>query len=174
MVNCRAVALISSASSTDMYTTWPNTGQTVVANLRIENTTCAPDGSNNRVCMLINGRYPGPTIVANWGDTIRVTVRNLLQANGTSLHWHGFRMLNTTIQDGTNGITECALAPGDIKTYQFQATEYGTTVRSTLLIVRHTFCTNHLVVVPLSFLPSVWRWCRRYCNRQRTRYGQLR
>jgi FtsP/CotA-like multicopper oxidase with cupredoxin domain len=51
----------------------------------------------------------------------------MLQANGTSIHWHGFRMLNTNIQDGTNGITECALAPGDVKTYQFQATEYGTT-----------------------------------------------
>lgn len=35
-------------------------------------------------------------------------------------------MLNKNIQDGTNGITECALAPGDIKTYEFQATEYGT------------------------------------------------
>jgi FtsP/CotA-like multicopper oxidase with cupredoxin domain len=77
--------------------------------------------------MLINGRYPGPTIVANWGDTIRVTVRNLLQANGTSIHWHGFRMLNKNIQDGVNGITECALAPNDVKTYEFQATEYGTT-----------------------------------------------
>jgi FtsP/CotA-like multicopper oxidase with cupredoxin domain len=27
---------------------------------------------------------------------------------------------------GTNGVTECAIAPGDVKTYQFQATEYGT------------------------------------------------
>lgn len=77
--------------------------------------------------MLINGRFPGPTIVANWGDTIRVTVRNMLQHNGTSIHWHGFRMLNKVIQDGTNGVTECAIAPGDVKTYQFQATEYGTT-----------------------------------------------
>lgn len=57
----------------------------------------------------------------------RVTVRNLLQANGTSIHWHGFRQLNSNIQDGANGVTECALAPGDVKTYQFQATEYGTT-----------------------------------------------
>jgi len=113
-------------SFTDMYTSWPNTGVTVSYNLRIENTTCSPDGSNSRVCMIINGRYPGPTIVANWGDTIRVTVRNMLQHNGTSIHWHGFRMLNTNIQDGTNGVTECAIAPGDFKTYQFQATEYGT------------------------------------------------
>jgi len=66
-------------SSTDMYTTWPNTGAIVSYNLRIENTTCNPDGAGSRVCMLINGRYPGPTIVANWGDTIRVTVRNNLQ-----------------------------------------------------------------------------------------------
>ncbi|KAF2819653.1 laccase precursor [Ophiobolus disseminans] len=114
-------------SFTDMYTSWPNTGAIVSYNLRIENTTCNPDGAGSRVCMLINGRYPGPTIVANWGDTIRVTVRNLLQHNGTSIHWHGFRQLNTNIQDGANGITECALAPGDVKTYQFQATEYGTT-----------------------------------------------
>ncbi|KAH7080805.1 laccase precursor [Paraphoma chrysanthemicola] len=113
-------------SATDMYTSWPNTGVVVSYNLRIENTTCNPDGAASRVCMLINGRTPGPTIVANWGDTIRVTVRNLLQSNGTSIHWHGFRMLNKNIQDGTNGITECALAPGDIKTYEFQATEYGT------------------------------------------------
>jgi FtsP/CotA-like multicopper oxidase with cupredoxin domain len=78
-------------SSTDMYTSWPNTGVIRSYNLRIENTTCNPDGAGSRVCMLINGRYPGPTIIANWGDTIRVTVRNLLQANGTSIHWHGFR-----------------------------------------------------------------------------------
>jgi hypothetical protein len=56
-----------------MYTTWPNTGAVVSYNLRIENTTCNPDGAGSRICMLINGRYPGPTIVANWGDTIRVT-----------------------------------------------------------------------------------------------------
>ncbi|KAF1940719.1 laccase precursor [Clathrospora elynae] len=112
---------------TDMYTSWPNTGVVRSYNLRIENTTCSPDGAGSRVCMLINGKYPGPTIVADWGDTIRVTVRNLLQSNGTSIHWHGFRQLNSNIQDGVNGITECALAPGDTKTYQFQATEYGTT-----------------------------------------------
>jgi len=57
--------------------------------------------------MLINNQYPGPTITANWGDMIRVTVRNMLQHNGTSLHWHGIRQLLTNTQDGANGITEC-------------------------------------------------------------------
>jgi hypothetical protein len=69
----RSKNLTLEASSTDMYTTWPNTGAVVSYNLRIENTTCNPDGASSRICMLINGRYPGPTIVANWGDTIRVT-----------------------------------------------------------------------------------------------------
>lgn len=101
----------------------PNTLQ---YDLSITNTTCNPDGARSRVCLLINNRMPGPVITANWGDTIRVTIRNRMQHNGTSIHWHGLRQLNSVTQDGVNGITECALAPGDAKTYQFKATEYGT------------------------------------------------
>ncbi|KAF2743840.1 multicopper oxidase [Sporormia fimetaria CBS 119925] len=115
--------------NTDQYTAWPNTGRTVSYDISITNTTCNPDGRTGgaRVCLLMNNRLPGPVITANWGDTIRVTIRNKMQHNGTSIHWHGLRQLNSVTQDGVNGITECALAPGDAKTYQFQATEYGTT-----------------------------------------------
>lgn len=112
--------------NTNVYTATPNTGRIVTYDLSIRNTTCNPDGRGARTCMLINNQFPGPTITANWGDTLRITVRNLLQHNGTSIHWHGIRQVNTNIQDGANGITECALAPGDSKTYQFRATEYGT------------------------------------------------
>jgi FtsP/CotA-like multicopper oxidase with cupredoxin domain len=76
--------------------------------------------------LTFNDQIPGPTIEANWGDTIRVHVTNELQDNGTSVHWHGFRQLNSNDQDGVNGITECPTAPGDSKTYEFQATNYGT------------------------------------------------
>jgi FtsP/CotA-like multicopper oxidase with cupredoxin domain len=76
--------------------------------------------------MLINGQYPGPTIIADWGDMISITVQNSLQSNGTSFHWHGIRQLNTNYMDGVNGITECPVAPGDSKTYLFQATQHGT------------------------------------------------
>lgn len=76
---------------------------------------------------MVNGQYPGPTIEANWGDIIQVTVNNQLQNNGTSFHWHGMRQLHSNDMDGVNGLTECPLAPGDSKTYTFQATEYGTT-----------------------------------------------
>ncbi|KAF2687655.1 multicopper oxidase [Lentithecium fluviatile CBS 122367] len=113
-------------ANTDMYTSWPNTGRTVTYDLKITNTTCNPDGQQSRVCMLVNGKMPGPTIIGNWGDTFRITIRNMLQHNGTSIHWHGLRQLNSNSQDGVNGVTECALAPGDAKTYTFKATEYGT------------------------------------------------
>lgn len=47
--------------------------------------------------------------------------------NGTGIHWHGIRQLNTVQYDGVPGITECPLAPGETKTYKFLATQHGTT-----------------------------------------------
>jgi FtsP/CotA-like multicopper oxidase with cupredoxin domain len=76
--------------------------------------------------LVFNGQFPGPAIVANWGDTIQVSVTNGLPANGTSIHWHGFRQLHSNQMDGTNGITECPIAPGQTKVYTFKATQYGT------------------------------------------------
>lgn len=37
----------------------------------------------------INGRFPGPTIEANLGDTIELNVTNVNIVNGTSIHFHG-------------------------------------------------------------------------------------
>ncbi|KAI9664629.1 MAG: hypothetical protein M1821_006075 [Bathelium mastoideum] len=112
--------------ATDFDQKHPNTGKTVTYNLEITNTTCNPDGNGDRVCMLINGQYPGPTITANWGDTLSVTVKNSLQNNGTGIHWHGIRQYLTNEMDGVNGVTECPLAPGDTKTYTFLCTQFGT------------------------------------------------
>ncbi|KAK5084048.1 laccase, multicopper oxidase, benzenediol:oxygen oxidorectuctase [Exophiala xenobiotica] len=106
-------------------TTWPNTGRVVRYNLEVQNSTLAPDGVSRPV-YAINGQFPGPTIKANWGDTIVVTVKNSLQNNGTSMHWHGVRQWKSNAMDGTNGITECPLAPGQSRTYRFIATQYGT------------------------------------------------
>lgn len=81
----------------------------------------SPDGTP-RLVMAINGQYPGPTLYADWGDTMQVrrsnedlanhlayvltqvTVKNSLQHNGTSIHWHGIRMLNSCQHDGVNGM----------------------------------------------------------------------
>ena len=112
--------------ATDFDQKHPNTGKTVSYNLEITNTTCNPDGNGARQCLLINGGYPGPTITANWGDTLSVTVKNSLTNNGTGIHWHGIRQYQTNEMDGVNGLTECPLAPGDTKTYTFLCTQFGT------------------------------------------------
>ncbi|KAF1817586.1 laccase precursor [Eremomyces bilateralis CBS 781.70] len=113
--------------NTNPHESWPSTGQTETFNLRLTNTTCNPDGHGEKWCTLINGQYPGPTIRANWGDNIRIIVHNDVMDNGTSIHWHGLRQLNSNKQDGTNGVTECPLAPGTTRTYEFKATQHGTT-----------------------------------------------
>ncbi|KAF1837419.1 laccase [Decorospora gaudefroyi] len=111
---------------TDMDFVWPNTGKTVKYHLTISNATGAPDGFERPV-FLINGQMPGPTLVADWGDDIEITVTNNLQHNGTGIHWHGLRQLGSNEQDGVNGITECPIAPGSSKVYKFKATQHGTT-----------------------------------------------
>lgn len=104
---------------------FPTTGKTVSYNLEITNTTCNPDGAHEQQCLLFNGQLPGPVIRASWGDTLSITVTNSMQNNGTSIHWHGIRQYNTPGMDGVNGISECALAPGETKTYTFHCTQYG-------------------------------------------------
>ncbi|KAF9635593.1 putative laccase-1 precursor protein [Lasiodiplodia theobromae] len=85
----------------------------------------APDGVK-RLIMAVNGQYPGPTLIADWGDIMVVNVKNSLENNGTGIHFHGLRQLNSNGADGTNGITECPIAPGQTKTYMFRCTQHGT------------------------------------------------
>ncbi|KAF2123461.1 multicopper oxidase [Dothidotthia symphoricarpi CBS 119687] len=110
---------------TDMDITWPNTGKTVRYHLDVSNITMSPDGFAKPM-LVFNGQYPGPPIVADWGDDLEITVTNSLEVNGTSIHWHGMRQLGSNEMDGVNGITECPIAPGDSKVYRFKATQYGT------------------------------------------------
>lgn len=76
-----------------------------------------PDGVF-RPMMVINGQFPGPMIVCNEGDTIVVNVVNRAR-NATSLHWHGLFQNGTNWNDGTVGITQCPIAPGESFRYEF-------------------------------------------------------
>lgn len=40
------------------------------------------DGVVKAKAMLINGTFPGPTLTADWGDRLQITVINKLRANG--------------------------------------------------------------------------------------------
>ncbi|KAH9236500.1 multicopper oxidase [Colletotrichum gloeosporioides 23] len=74
---------------------------------------------------LFNGTFPGPLIGACWGDTVIIHVRNHLQYNGTSIHWHGLRQWQTMHMDGVNGLTQCPIAPGSEFMYNWTAMQYG-------------------------------------------------
>ncbi|KAH7054542.1 putative multicopper oxidase, type 1 [Macrophomina phaseolina] len=120
--------------ATDFDTKWPSTGKTVSYRLEVTNVTNCEDyqskGIGDGFCrpmLLINNQFPGPTLNAEWGDNLEITVVNSMQDNGTSFHWHGIRQLNSCQNDGANGVTECPIPPGGSFTYKFKATQYGTT-----------------------------------------------
>lgn len=94
--------------------------------LDVTSMTLYPDGCKNDQCKVFNRTYPGPWIRACWGDDIEVTVTNHLDCNGTTIHWHGIRQLNTVENDGVNAVTQCPIAPRDSYTYKFKAIQYGT------------------------------------------------
>ncbi|KAL3444611.1 extracellular dihydrogeodin oxidase/laccase [Aspergillus insuetus] len=110
--------------SINYYEDAPRTGVLREYWFNIESTTASPDGVEMPV-QLINGSFPGPTIIADWGDTVVVHVTNSLQSNGTGLHFHGIRQ-NWTDWDGVPSITQCPIAPGDSYTYRWRAVQYGT------------------------------------------------
>ncbi|KAK8152597.1 Cupredoxin [Phyllosticta citrichinensis] len=111
--------------NTDYYEFVPKTCRTVDYTLVVTNTTISPDGVP-RIGLLVNGTMPGPTIEANWGDTVRVTVINQMENNGTSLHFHGVRQNGTNQNDGVPSLTQCPVAPGESYTYTWVAESYGT------------------------------------------------
>ncbi|RDW63788.1 extracellular dihydrogeodin oxidase [Coleophoma cylindrospora] len=111
-------------TDTNYYTTIPDTGKTVEVWLSAEEGTCNQDGYK-RPCMTFNGTIPGPTIIADWGDDLVVHVTNNLQSNGTTIHWHGVRQLNSVEYDGVPGVTQCPISPGETFTYKFKVTQYG-------------------------------------------------
>ncbi|KAG9234870.1 putative laccase-2 [Amylocarpus encephaloides] len=110
---------------TNYYETVPNTGVTREYWLSIQNETVNADGYN-RQGLTINGTIPGPEIIADWGDNLIIHVTNNMEHNGTTLHWHGIRQLNSVEYDGVPGVTQCPIAPGDSLSYKFHATQYGT------------------------------------------------
>lgn len=112
--------------NTDFYLETPDTGVTREYWLSAERADCSADGVN-RTCITFNGTVPGPLITADWGDTLTVHVTNNLPDNGTSVHWHGIRQLNSSEMDGVPGVTQCPIAPGDTMTYSFRLLQYGTT-----------------------------------------------
>ncbi|KAF7539222.1 hypothetical protein G7054_g2333 [Neopestalotiopsis clavispora] len=113
---------------TDYTSTSPDTGVTREYWFELTETTASPDGVE-RYVQAINGSIPGPTIIADWGDTVVVHLTNSLSSstNGTSLHFHGIRQNYTNQNDGVSSITQCPTPPGSSITYTWKAEQYGST-----------------------------------------------
>ncbi|GFP98116.1 l-ascorbate oxidase [Phtheirospermum japonicum] len=79
-----------------------------------------------KLAITINGKTPGPTIVAKQGDTIVVELKNSLLTENVAIHWHGIRQIGTPWMDGTEGVTQCPILPGDTFVYRFVVDRPGT------------------------------------------------
>ncbi|XP_054805552.1 L-ascorbate oxidase-like [Prosopis cineraria] len=79
-----------------------------------------------KLVITINGRTPGPTILAQEGDTIIVQLNNSLFTENLAIHWHGIHQHGTPWFDGTEGVTQCPILPGDTFKYQFVVDRPGT------------------------------------------------
>ncbi|XP_051141047.1 L-ascorbate oxidase-like [Andrographis paniculata] len=79
-----------------------------------------------KLAITINGRTPGPSIVAQQGDTIVVELKNSLLTENVAIHWHGIRQRGTPWFDGAEGVTQCPILPGEIFVYKFVVDRPGT------------------------------------------------
>ncbi|KAF6149208.1 hypothetical protein GIB67_026064 [Kingdonia uniflora] len=79
-----------------------------------------------KLVITINGKTPGPSILAQQGDTVIVELKNGLLTENVAIHWHGIRQIGTPWSDGTEGITQCPITPGDTFMYKFVVDRAGT------------------------------------------------
>ncbi|KAF5121798.1 Oxidoreductase OpS5 [Metarhizium anisopliae] len=121
-------AWCSHSIKTDYTREVPDTGVTREYWLDIVDIIAAPDGVS-RPAMAANGTIPGPTLFADWGDTVIVHVKNSLHTskNGTSIHFHGIRQLFNNQNDGVVSMTQCPIPVNDTITYTWRAMQYGST-----------------------------------------------
>jgi FtsP/CotA-like multicopper oxidase with cupredoxin domain len=101
-----------------------------------------PD-ANRKAAILVNGQYPGPQVECYENDTVVINVMNNLLSEATTstkflsacflfskygfaVHWHGIHPVDTPWTDGTFGVSQAAINPGDNFTYTFRAWPAGT------------------------------------------------
>lgn len=95
-------------------------------NLVVARGTSWVDCYEEKDMFLINGKIPGPAIYAELGDDLELTVKNNLEDAAFSMHWHGILHPKSPWNDGTPGVTEYSILPGQQRTYRFKAEKPGT------------------------------------------------
>lgn len=72
----------------------------------------------------MNGTSPGPVLRFREGDTARITVKNRLATEETSIHWHGLLLPNE--MDGVPYLTTPPIPPGGEHLFEFTLRQSGT------------------------------------------------
>lgn len=86
--------------------------------------TCLPDGFG-RIHYLINGQYPGPLLLWDEDDWVKVQVTNNC-SNPFTMHWHGIWQVGTPQMDGVPGVNQWNIPVGETFVYYFQLRQqYG-------------------------------------------------
>uniref|UniRef100_D8PTK2 laccase n=1 Tax=Schizophyllum commune (strain H4-8 / FGSC 9210) TaxID=578458 RepID=D8PTK2_SCHCM len=88
--------------------------------LRINNATVAAD-CTERQSVTINGTSPGPTLrVRESDESVWIRVYNDMEAENTTLHWHGISQYGSPFADGTPATSQWPIAPGGYFDYEFK------------------------------------------------------
>ena len=101
----------------------PPTGRLREYALEAKATDWSPTGRVAAAAWTYNGTVPGPEIRVTEGETLRVTLHNLLE-EPTSIHWHGLPVPFS--MDGVPDLTQPAVPPRGTFVYEFTATRPGT------------------------------------------------
>lgn len=97
----------------------------VTTRAELNNPALSPDCNLDRLMLLVNDVFPGPTIRADAGDIIKVTLINE-SPQSVSLHFHGLDMLGQPYMDGTSSVNQCAAGPLETIEYEFNVHNVGT------------------------------------------------
>ncbi|VFQ90649.1 unnamed protein product [Cuscuta campestris] len=103
--------------------------------------------------VVVNGKFPGPTLYAREDDTVLVRVSNQVQQN-VSIHWHGVKQFRTGWSDGPAYITQCPIQRGQTFVYNFTVTgQRGTLFWHAHINWQRSTVYGAIVILPKRGLP---------------------
>jgi FtsP/CotA-like multicopper oxidase with cupredoxin domain len=125
-----AGGVIESKTVEYTWTLRPGRASPAVANAttraELNNPAFSPDCNLDRLMLLANDALPGPTLYADVGDTVKLTMINESPIDSLALHFHGLHMQGQPYADGVPSVTQCAVGPLETQVHEFTITNPGT------------------------------------------------
>ncbi|KAI9373097.1 multicopper oxidase-domain-containing protein [Aspergillus egyptiacus] len=116
--------LLSQISSTCGYgESVKATGNTVSFQVTLTWEDWQPAGIPRKM-ILANGQFPAPPLELKQGDDVEFLVVNEMPFSKT-IHFHGIEQYETPWSDGTPGVSQRPIEPGESFLYKWRATNYG-------------------------------------------------